>query len=333
MNPTTIDWDWNQYFTPDGREYFFNSRTNESVWERPSNYKPPPPRKKEFAVSRKIINDNYWIVLTNLNHELFYNVNDKTSSWDIPEDLVDEVQRMLMEAEGIEEDEEDEEEDSVDSMIENEQDVGMQQESTRHELQVEPVQTTEPSAAPPSPKKAPESDKKKLEADYKQLLIESANVLSTWAIEKPKLMNDPRFLSNPKRAKILFEEYCAIQARQVLNNKKQDDQHQFIQLLNDNVHSPQKFEEFHRNCKNDIRFSSVPSQERVKLFNDHLKSLAQLQSRQKKLDFISMLKEYNIGKDYTWLKTRLLIEKDSRYHAIPTILERENIFRQYLQKL
>ncbi|KAJ2994326.1 transcription elongation regulator [Globomyces sp. JEL0801] len=116
-------------FTPDGREYFFNRITNESVWERPLDYTPPPPPKKEVAVElyftcidnrRKYIPDSDWaIVLTNFNHEFFYRESDKTVSWDIPDDIVDLIGELLAEAMDLENEAAEKEEDMQESEIQH----------------------------------------------------------------------------------------------------------------------------------------------------------------------------------------------------------------------
>ncbi|KAI8894760.1 hypothetical protein BC833DRAFT_200742 [Globomyces pollinis-pini] len=107
-------------FTPDGREYFFNRITNESVWERPLDYTPPPPPKKEVAVELKYIPDSDWaIVLTNFNHEFFYRESDKTVSWDIPDDIVDLIGELLAEAMDLENEAAEKDEDMQESKIQH----------------------------------------------------------------------------------------------------------------------------------------------------------------------------------------------------------------------
>ncbi|KAJ3270126.1 transcription elongation regulator [Terramyces sp. JEL0728] len=335
---------WSVQFTPEGKQYFFNSLTNESTWERPAEYMPPkpPPMKEKPIKMRKIPNTEWSILLTNKNHEYFYNKASHQVSWDIPEDIVNLIGELLnasMDEEMSEDEEEPDYQEQSNSYSEpqiSHMDYTMQEETAA--LQEERT----PAEIVPEIPAEPEKSDEELREDFNQMLSDlNASPFSTWNMESEKLSRDPRFiaLKSNKERKSLYEQYCATRAKEIQLEKQtkvHDSRSGFQELLDNNVNSARtRYEDFSRKFKRDTKFIKFTNPlERQQLFQDHIQKLRAAENQRSGEIFIDHLRKLNfISKSTTWTETRIKIENEPWFLAVKAPVERESLFRRYLSLL
>ena len=322
----SVNQHWSQFFTPDGREYFFNSLTNESSWTRPIDFMAPPPPKREFCIAKKQLDETWAIMITNKNHELFYNYQTKQSFWDIPQEILGLVHRLL--GGTVEESESESDPNSVADSINIDEEL-----SRPDQILMEPFEVENKVSHPIVEiiRKPQKIDIDKENSDFLVLLNEKANPMSTWSLESPLLESDPRFIKT-KRGKQLFLSWCERKAAE-LDSQGVENERAFQKLLNEKVLKVMRFDEF--NHLNTLALSRIllSEKDKILLFNKHVGELQEQLKKRHNREFVELLKEKGIDKSYNWLRTRLLIESEPRYLAVPTLLEKENLFRKYISKL
>lgn len=71
--------EWSEHKAPDGRTYYYNGTTKQSLWEKPDELKTP---------SELLLSQSYWKEYKCENGKVYYhNVNTKESRWTIPPEL------------------------------------------------------------------------------------------------------------------------------------------------------------------------------------------------------------------------------------------------------
>lgn len=71
--------DWTEHKAPDGRTYYYNSATKQSLWEKPDELKTP---------SELLLSQCPWKEYKSENGKVYYhNVTTKESRWTIPTEL------------------------------------------------------------------------------------------------------------------------------------------------------------------------------------------------------------------------------------------------------
>ncbi|KAF7312223.1 hypothetical protein MIND_00235300 [Mycena indigotica] len=79
MSATTTPTVWTEHRNPEGRTYWFNPATNESVWEKPDDLKTP---------FERALNQTKWKEYFSGGRKYYYNTETKESKWDMPEELL-----------------------------------------------------------------------------------------------------------------------------------------------------------------------------------------------------------------------------------------------------
>ncbi|KAJ3253661.1 transcription elongation regulator [Boothiomyces macroporosus] len=320
---------WSVQYTPDGKQYFFNSLTNESTWERPAEYMPPkPPPLKEKPIKMRKIPDSDWnIILTNKDHEFFYNQATKQVSWDIPDDIINLVGELLNDGmdEEMSEDEPEYQDQGnsnqnieqfptqYDLVVENQVQEEVLENQVQEEVPVEPESIPEVEADPIP--EEPDKPHEEIVSDFNQMLRDlNASPFSTWNMEEEKLSKDPRFiaLKSNKERKSLYEQYCAIRSKEIQlekQNKVHDSKSGFQELLDQHVSVRTRYEDFSRKFKRDSKFIKFSSPlERQQLFQEHIRRLRE--AEQQSMGFLilgngelfieQLRKLAYITKDTTW---------------------------------
>lgn len=81
--------DWSEHKAPDGRTYYYNSVTKQSLWEKPDELKTP---------SELLLSQCPWKEYKSENGKVYYhNVNTKESRWTIPPELEELKARIIAE--------------------------------------------------------------------------------------------------------------------------------------------------------------------------------------------------------------------------------------------
>ncbi|KAF9269050.1 hypothetical protein L218DRAFT_416844 [Marasmius fiardii PR-910] len=70
---------WTEHRNPEGRTYWFNTHTRESVWEKPDELKTP---------FERALNQTKWKEYFSGGRKYYYNTETKESKWDMPDELL-----------------------------------------------------------------------------------------------------------------------------------------------------------------------------------------------------------------------------------------------------
>ncbi|KAJ7619887.1 hypothetical protein B0H17DRAFT_1113867 [Mycena rosella] len=70
---------WTEHRNPEGRTYWFNTGTKESVWEKPDDLKSP---------FERALNQTKWKEYFSGGRKYYYNTETKESKWDMPDELL-----------------------------------------------------------------------------------------------------------------------------------------------------------------------------------------------------------------------------------------------------
>lgn len=81
--------DWSEHKAPDGRTYYYNNGTKQSLWEKPDELKTP---------SELMLSQCPWKEYKSENSKIYYhNVTTKESRWTIPPELEELKTRIMAE--------------------------------------------------------------------------------------------------------------------------------------------------------------------------------------------------------------------------------------------
>ncbi|KAF8347783.1 pre-mRNA-processing protein prp40 [Amanita rubescens] len=70
---------WTEHRNPEGRTYWFNTATKQSVWEKPNDLKTP---------FEKALTETKWREYFSGGRKYYYNTESKESKWDMPDELL-----------------------------------------------------------------------------------------------------------------------------------------------------------------------------------------------------------------------------------------------------
>lgn len=120
----------------------------------------------------------------------------------------------------------------------------------------------------------------------------------------------------------------------------QSPEEEFMSLLKQEATSKMYWDDFRRKAKNDPRFKAIrESKTREAMFRDYMKKLRKEKElggspRQREAAYNALLRETKeIQPGMRWRDAKLILEKDTRYHAIESKRLREDLFRDYLEEL
>ncbi|GBE86371.1 Pre-mRNA-processing protein [Sparassis crispa] len=80
---------WTEHRNPEGRTYWFNTGTRESVWEKPDDLKTP---------FERALNQTKWKEYFSGGRKYYYNTDSKESKWDMPDELLLLLEKVEKEA-------------------------------------------------------------------------------------------------------------------------------------------------------------------------------------------------------------------------------------------
>ncbi|KAL1921158.1 uncharacterized protein VTP21DRAFT_10874 [Calcarisporiella thermophila] len=377
---------WTQHQSPTGHPYFYNSITGQSSWvpppPQPLAYPPPQmapspipkqpteksPKKKapkDKAKSMRPIPGTSWrLVTTHQGNEFYHNKETGKSSWVLPEEIREAVDKMKQEDKEREREEEEkkkrkaEEEELEAKRVkrENQEDMEITEddfayqlqfmdEETRRELGIEAEQSQETTEEEKRPERTSGilSEEERKEA-FRQLLLESdINPFGTWEKELSKFIHDSRYtlVEKIKDRKDIFDMVCRklIQERKSQKiDKPKSGRDQYLQLLAEETTHRTYWDDFSRRFRRDKRFTALDSaKERETLFKDHVAKLREkrkMEMKKARDDFLELLKETSeIGPNSSWRKIKQIICDDPRYEAVGSSTEREDIFYDYCRQL
>ncbi|XP_064017773.1 transcription elongation regulator 1 isoform X6 [Pogoniulus pusillus] len=293
------------------------------------------------------------VVWTGDERVFFYNPTTRLSMWDRPDDLIGraDVDKIIQEPphkKGMEE---------AKKLIREEH------ESTEDANEDEPIKTkkrkkddnkdidSEKEAAMEAEiKAARERAIVPLEARMKQfkdmLLERGVSAFSTWEKELHKIVFDPRYLLlNPKERKQVFDQYVKTRAeeeRKEKKNKIMQAKEDFKKMMEEAKINPRTtFSEFAAKHAKDSRFKAIEKmKDREALFNEFItaarkkeKEDSKTRGEKIKMDFFELLANHHLDSQSRWSKVKDKVETDPRYKAVDSSSQREDLFKQYIEKI
>uniref|UniRef100_A0A8C2HJ42 Transcription elongation regulator 1 n=1 Tax=Cyprinus carpio TaxID=7962 RepID=A0A8C2HJ42_CYPCA len=182
---------------------------------------------------------------------------------------------------------------------------------------------------------------------FKDMLLErGVSAFSTWEKELHKIVFDPRYLLlNPKERKQVFDQYVKTRAEEERKEKKnkimqvKDDFRKMMEEAKLGVRTT--FSEFAAKHAKDSRFKAVEKmKDREAIFNEYMtafkkkeKENSKNRGEKVKQDFFELLSDYHVDGQQRWSKVKEKMETDPRYKAVETSAAREELFKNYVERL
>ncbi|XP_024976016.1 pre-mRNA-processing protein 40A-like isoform X3 [Cynara cardunculus var. scolymus] len=359
--------DWQEYTSGDGRRYFYNKRTKNTSWEKPSELMTPLERVDASTVWKEFT--------TAEGKKYYYNKETKQSKWKIPDEL--ELAREQAEKEASE--------GSQSGMVPQADAPATFTSSTLEQpfastSSVEDVSLTISGVASSpvavKPNTSVGNDPPNLGIDSSSIASEGMEtpspvsqavngapyvLVNTSSSPKTNLENsyshavanalDGALVQDIKEAKkgisaagkVNAAQWEVVDVEPVLYASKQEAKIAFKSLLESaNLEADCSWEQAMRVIINDKRYGVLKTLgERKRAFNEFLMEKKKLdveesRLRQKKAkdEFMKMLEECKeLTSSMRWSKAIALVEDDKRYKAVERPADREDLFQNYLVDL
>ncbi|NWR82527.1 TCRGL protein, partial [Furnarius figulus] len=293
------------------------------------------------------------VVWTGDERVFFYNPTTRLSMWDRPDDLIGraDVDKIIQEPphkKGMEEGKKliREDHDAAEEANEDEP-IKIKK---RKKDDIKDIDSEKEAAMEAEIKAARERAIVPLEARMKQfkdmLLERGVSAFSTWEKELHKIVFDPRYLLlNPKERKQVFDQYVKTRAeeeRKEKKNKIMQAKEDFKKMMEEAKINPRTtFSEFAAKHAKDSRFKAIEKmKDREALFNEFItaarkkeKEDSKTRGEKIKMDFFELLANHHLDSQSRWSKVKDKVETDPRYKAVDSSSQREDLFKQYIEKI
>ncbi|KAF0479044.1 peptide-binding protein [Gigaspora margarita] len=339
------DTKWSIVFTTEGNEFYYNSETKQSVWQIPEEIADAVKAFKETEEKNaQALHDTAGVKRKANDEEQMTSEEVKRAKGGLDNaanegtELTEED--IAFQLQFIEEQERQEQLSTTGSG-----DSGDNDNSAVHEIGDEDSQT-----------QIKDKDKEvELSPEERMLMFKSllrdmdVSPFAMWEKELPRIIHDPRYTLIPtlKQRKELFDEYCkerVVEVRAEKLNKAKDltAKDEYLKLLEEETSHRSHWDSFRKRFKKDPRFKNFSDdKEREKVFRKHIHELKEVEAERKRIqqkkaqeDFMKLLREMReIKPDSSWRKVKRLIDDDPRYVAVQSSSLREELFREYCQKL
>ncbi|XP_072002240.1 transcription elongation regulator 1 isoform X1 [Engystomops pustulosus] len=290
------------------------------------------------------------VVWTGDERVFFYNPTTRLSMWDRPEDLIGraDVDKIIQEPphkRGLEDDKKyfKDDPESADDANDDEPIKAKKRKKEDNESDKETAMEAEIKAARERAIVPLDSRMKQ----FRDMLLErGVSAFSTWEKELHKIVFDPRYLLlNPKERKQVFDQYVKTRAeeeRREKKNKIMQSKEDFKKMMEEAKINPRTtFSEFAAKHAKDLRFKAIEKmKDRETLFNEYMiaarkkeKEDSKNKGEKVKLDFFDLLSNHHLDAQSRWSKVKDKIEGDPRYKAVESSSAREELFKQYIEKI
>ncbi|XP_018412488.1 PREDICTED: transcription elongation regulator 1-like, partial [Nanorana parkeri] len=290
------------------------------------------------------------VVWTGDERVFFYNPTTRLSMWDRPEDLIGraDVDKIIQEPphkRGLEDDKKYFKEDHESADDGNDDEPVKAKKRKKEETESEKETTMDAEI-----KAARERAIVPLDARMKQfrdmLLERGVSAFSTWEKELHKIVFDPRYLLlNPKERKQVFDQYVKTRAEEERREKKNKimlSKEDFKKMMEEGkVNTRMTFSEFAAKHAKDLRFKAIEKmKDRETLYGEFMvaarkkeKEDSKNKGEKVKNDFFELLANHHLDAQSRWSKVKDKFEGDPRYKAVESSSAREELFKQYIEKL
>ncbi|XP_063303449.1 transcription elongation regulator 1 isoform X3 [Pelobates fuscus] len=290
------------------------------------------------------------VVWTGDERVFFYNPTTRLSMWDRPEDLIGraDVDKIIQEPphkRGLEdgkkyfkEDPESPEDPNDDEPVKAKKRKKDDPESEKETAMEAEIKAARERAIVPLDSRMKQ---------FRDMLLErGVSAFSTWEKELHKTVFDPRYLLlNPKERKQVFDQYVKTRAeeeRREKKNKIMQAKEDFRKMMEEGKINPRNtFSEFAAKHAKDARFKAIEKmKDREILFNEYMVAARKKEKEDSKnkgdkvrMDFFDLLSNHHLDGQSRWSKLKDKIENDSRYKAVESSSAREELFKQYIEKI
>jgi len=176
---------WSTHQAPDGREYFYNTETKQSVWSKPEELKTPGELLLDSCPWKEYKTDS--------GRPYYHNNESKESKWTIPEELEKIKDQIKEEKEKQKESEEEEEEVTDDSDDEKEESNTKDGDEKKENGSSNDISKT------PIIEKREYETKEEAKQAFKELLKDKGVPSNaSWEAAMKMIVTDPRYLALPK---------------------------------------------------------------------------------------------------------------------------------------
>ncbi|KAM6471078.1 transcription elongation regulator 1 isoform 7-T8 [Liasis olivaceus] len=297
------------------------------------------------------------VVWTGDERVFFYNPTTRLSMWDRPDDLIGraDVDKIIQEPphkKGMDEGKKQSKTKIKEEheMLEETNDDEPVKAKKRKKEDNKDIDSEKEAAMEAEIKAARERAIVPLEARMKQfkdmLLERGVSAFSTWEKELHKIVFDPRYLLlNPKERKQVFDQYVKTRAeeeRKEKKNKIMQAKEDFKKMMEEAKINPRTtFSEFAAKHAKDSRFKAIEKmKDREALFNEFItaarkkeKEDSKTRGEKIKMDFFELLSNHHLDSQSRWSKVKDKVETDPRYKAVDSSSQREDLFKQYIEKI
>uniref|UniRef100_A0A803VT40 Transcription elongation regulator 1 n=1 Tax=Ficedula albicollis TaxID=59894 RepID=A0A803VT40_FICAL len=303
------------------------------------------------------------VVWTGDERVFFYNPTTRLSMWDRPDDLIGraDVDKIIQEPphkKGLEEGKKLSKSILLKSLAVREEHEAAEEANEdepikikkRKKDDIKDIDSEKEAAMEAEIKAARERAIVPLEARMKQfkdmLLERGVSAFSTWEKELHKIVFDPRYLLlNPKERKQVFDQYVKTRAeeeRKEKKNKIMQAKEDFKKMMEEAKINPRTtFSEFAAKHAKDSRFKAIEKmKDREALFNEFIsaarkkeKEDSKTRGEKIKMDFFELLANHHLDSQSRWSKVKDKVETDPRYKAVDSSSQREDLFKQYIEKI
>ncbi|KAI8086534.1 uncharacterized protein BX664DRAFT_360056 [Halteromyces radiatus] len=321
---------WLEYYTQGGRPYWYNTVTEQTTWDRPSQPATPPPPPptttspiKPKKARKKIPGTTWLLVTTDDGTEFYYDKTTKTSKWEMPLELEEPIAHMKNEEK--EQEEMKRKHDTIESVDVKRQKVAPEEQSTEMteediEWQMANMDPEELAALGLDQEQEESEEKQEEDQEEEQVQLETKDEFN-----QDSLKHEQQESSSDKG-----EDQVSEEERVEL----------FTQMLTEKDISPfASWEKELPKLITDPRYQLVqPHNKRKTLFNNYCRLLAlEKKSNEKpktsvEEEFKKLVEDIATNKMY-WDDFRRKAKDDPRFKAIRESKLRETLFKDHIKTL
>eukprot|EP00898_Chlorokybus_atmophyticus_P006575 jgi/Chlat1/6919/Chrsp52S06597 len=295
--------DWTEHTAPDGRKYYFNTRTKQSSWEKPAEL-----MSHIEASWHRADAETPWKEFTTADgRKYYYNKTTRESKWTMPDELKAARDRALA---------------RTGAAPAPAAPAPFAAVANITPTPTAPTEATQPASSPPAAQPTtPQASKEDMEAsDAKKQMSAAGKVNVSQAAEPAAPAKETITYASKQEARMAFKEL----------------------LADAEVGADWTWEQAMKKIINDERYSALKTLgERRHAFHEYItakkKEERDLQRQREKLareSFTQMLQECaELKSTMRYSKAVPLLEKDTRFHEVKVEREREELYEEYMYDL